>query len=37
VPDGELAAALAQTGPWVLRAAAVLTAAYVLWRTRRRA
>jgi hypothetical protein len=37
VPDGELAAALAQTGPWVLRTAAVLTAAYVLWRTRRRA
>ncbi|MEU3553568.1 hypothetical protein [Streptomyces fragilis] len=35
VPDGELAAALAETGPWVLRAAAVLTAAYVLRRTRR--
>ncbi|MFE5209873.1 hypothetical protein [Streptomyces sp. NPDC056600] len=34
--DGELAAALTETGPWVLRAAAVLTAAYVLWHTRRR-
>ncbi|MEU9580891.1 hypothetical protein [Streptomyces chilikensis] len=35
VPDGELAAALTETWPVVLRCAAVLSALYVLWRARR--
>ncbi|MCF3103976.1 hypothetical protein IPZ58_20620 [Streptomyces roseoverticillatus] len=35
VPDGGLGAAMSDTWPWVLRAAAVASAAFVVWRSRR--
>ncbi|MFF4220600.1 hypothetical protein [Streptomyces nondiastaticus] len=35
VPDGGLGAAMSDTWPWVLRGAAVASAAFVVWRSRR--
>ncbi|MET9418460.1 hypothetical protein ABZY03_30575 [Streptomyces klenkii] len=35
VPDGALGAAMSDTWPWVLRGAAVASAAFVVWRSRR--
>jgi hypothetical protein len=35
VPEGHMNEALAETWPWVLKAAALASALYLLWRSRR--